>query len=179
MKFVFDCWSDAGHLYGFDELDDFILIGDDGDHLFFHLFVYFFKALSNSYVFGIFLNQIEYFLENKVIDGVFLYFLSMTSILLLFYSFYLLCQHLFCFPHLFFADVVLENKQFFVNECFVKVRMGSEIVYGRDENIFFFSSVSFMSVLFFLLGCFFVKKMFFLVNLKASLSDFPVDSIET
>ena len=91
-------------------MDYLILVGNDGDHFFFHFFVYFFEALPNYYVFGIFLNQIEYFLEDKVVNGVFFYFLSMTSVFLLFYSFYLLCQHFFCFPHFLFTDVVLEDK---------------------------------------------------------------------
>ena len=57
--------------------------------------------------------------------------------------------------------------------------MGSEIVYGRDEDISFFPSISIMIVPLFPFGCFFIKKMFFLVDLKASLFNLFVDSIKT
>ena len=57
--------------------------------------------------------------------------------------------------------------------------MGSEIVYGRGKDIPFFPSINIMSVFLFPLGCFFIKKMFFLVDLKTSLPNFFINSIKT
>jgi len=68
--------------YRLNGFNDFVLISDDCNHLLLHLFVQTVVSFTNLYIFGVFLNQHKYFLDNAIVDGVDFYFIRVFTILL-------------------------------------------------------------------------------------------------
>lgn len=65
----------------FDSVDNFLFIGNNGDHFLFHSSVSILKLCTNFNIFCVFLNQSEHFLKYEVKDGIMLQFLCVFPVI--------------------------------------------------------------------------------------------------